>query len=89
MYIKSLKVQMKLGLEDKRKAIALRQDGYTNNEIRKIIPNLSKGTISGWLKNIELSPEHRKRKIQTTKDAAGSRLQRVKFTGKYQSGLKC
>ena len=55
---------MKLRLEDKRKAILLRREGYSYNEIRNIIPDLSKGTISGWLKNIELTTEHRARIIQ-------------------------
>lgn len=54
---------MKLRLEEKRKAILLRRKGYSYNEIRNVIPNLSKGTISGWLKNIELRPEHRERII--------------------------
>ncbi|HOX41282.1 MAG TPA: hypothetical protein PK263_03755 [bacterium] len=50
---------MKLRIEDKSKAIVLRRQGCSYGEIRKIIPNLSKGTISGWLKNIELTKEQR------------------------------
>ncbi len=46
-------------LKDKKRAINLRLQGKTYNEIRTSIPNLSKSTISGWLKNIEFSPEQR------------------------------
>src|SRR3972149_350754 len=55
---------MKLRIEDKKKSIELRRSGFTYKEIRDQIPNLSKGTISGWLKNIELSPEHKERIIK-------------------------
>ena len=52
---------MKLRLEDKYKAIKFRKNGYSYNEIRSKIPNLSKGTLSGWLKNIVLSDIHKAR----------------------------
>jgi len=42
-------------LKDKKRAIDLRLKGKTYNEIRASIPNLSKSTISGWLKNIKFS----------------------------------
>lgn len=48
---------MKLRLEDKKKAIELRLQGKTFGEIREIIPNLSKSTLSGWLSKIRLSKE--------------------------------
>ena len=62
---------MKLRLEEKRKAIQLRQKGLTYSEIRNIIPNLSKGTLSGWLKNIELSPDQRTRILEKLKAGRG------------------
>lgn len=48
-------------LKDKRKAIELRIQGKTYREIRSIIPNLSKSTLSGWIKNIELTSEQNKK----------------------------
>ena len=47
-------------LEDKKRAIGLRLQGKTYKEIRSSIANLSKSTISGWLKDIEFSPKQRK-----------------------------
>ncbi|MFA5767179.1 MAG: hypothetical protein WC919_04605 [Candidatus Paceibacterota bacterium] len=52
---------MKLRLEDKKRAIELRIQGKTYGEIRKLIPNLSKSTLSNWLTNVKLSPEQEKR----------------------------
>jgi hypothetical protein len=43
-----------------RKAIRLRKSGQSYNEIRKSVP-VVKSTLSLWLKDIPLSPEHRKR----------------------------
>jgi len=57
-------------LEDKRKAIELRQKGFTYNEIKEIIPSISKGTLSGWLKNIDLSNIHKERILDKIKDAS-------------------
>lgn len=48
---------MKLRLEDKRKAIGLRLRGKSYREIMAVIPNLSKSTLSGWIKNVKLTPE--------------------------------
>ena len=56
-------------LEDKRKAIELRVQGKTFGEIRSIIPNLAKSTLSVWLRNVKLTPEQEKklkRNIETT-----------------------
>lgn len=52
---------MKLRLEDKNKAIKLRIQGKTYKEIREIIPNLSKSTLSGWLKNFKLNSKQEKK----------------------------
>ncbi len=44
----------------REKAIALRKLGKSYNEIRKILGIKSKGTISYWFRDLELSPESRK-----------------------------
>ncbi|MCL5411038.1 MAG: hypothetical protein M1324_04325 [Patescibacteria group bacterium] len=76
---------MKLRIIEKRQAIELRQNGLSYNEIRKIIPNLSKGTLSGWLKNIELTPDHRARII--SKISSGAAKGRIKgaWTNKFKA----
>lgn len=50
---------MKMRLEDKKRAIDLRIQGKTYNEIISSIPNLSKSTISGWLKDLKLSQKQK------------------------------
>jgi len=79
---------MRLRLEDKRKAIDLRQRGYSYSEIRQVIPNLSKGTLSGWLKNIELSPEHKERILK--KIIRGSERSRLRgaWTNKQKADTR-
>lgn len=52
---------MKLRLEDKNKSIKLRIQGKTYKEIQDIIPNLSKSTLSGWLKNVKLNSSQKKK----------------------------
>lgn len=52
---------MKLRLQDKRKAIELRLRGKSYREIMAVIPNLSKSTLSGWLKYVKLTPEQEKK----------------------------
>jgi len=67
---------MKLRLVEKRKATELRRKGMTYSEIRSIIPNLSKGTLSGWLKNIDLSPDQKMKILEKIKAGRGhSRIQ--------------
>ena len=75
---------MKLRIHDKRQAIALRQQGHSYSEIMRVIPNLSKGTISGWLKNIELSSEHRQRIIEK----AASIPKEVRLRGAWANKAK-
>ncbi|MEA3453197.1 MAG: hypothetical protein U9Q96_02600 [Patescibacteria group bacterium] len=66
---------MKLRLEDKIKAIELRIQGKTFGEIRKIIPNLPKSTLSGWLKNVKLTKaQERKLKKNIEKAICGARV---------------
>jgi len=57
-------------LVDKRKAIELRRQGFTYNEILRVIPKLSKSTLSGWLKNIELTKDQQQRIINKINEAA-------------------
>lgn len=52
---------MKLRLEDKKLSIELRRQGKTYSEIRAIIPNLPRGTLSGWLRNVKLTKEEETR----------------------------
>jgi len=49
-------------LQDRIKAIKLRKQGYTYSQIIKRISNLSKSTLSGWMKKIQLT-ERQKIKI--------------------------
>ena len=46
--------------QDKSKAISLRKKGKSYNEIVKIL-NISKGTLSVWLRDIKMSPEIEKK----------------------------
>ena len=41
--------------ELKPRAITLRKEGKTFSEIRAVIGKIPKGTLSGWLKHIELT----------------------------------
>ncbi|XOB41302.1 MAG: hypothetical protein ACKKMW_01045 [Candidatus Nealsonbacteria bacterium] len=59
---------MKIRLKDKKRAIKLRIQGKSYREIINIIPNLSKSTLSGWLRNVRLTQEQEeklKRNIET------------------------
>lgn len=69
---------MKLRLEDKRKAIELRVQGKTFGEIRSIIPNLSKSTLSGWLRNVELT--------KGQKEALLKNIKRVTYGARVRAG---
>jgi len=54
-------------LKDKVKTIQLRKQGFSYKEIMERISNLSKSTISGWVKYIELTPEQQKLLIKRAK----------------------
>lgn len=56
-----------MNFERKLQAIELRRNGLSYSEIRKSIP-ASKSTLSTWLKDIELTPEQRRKltKLQAT-----------------------
>lgn len=60
---------MRQRVDDKRKAVALRMKGRTYSEIRAVIPNLPKGTLSSWLGHIELDEKQKQRilkKVEST-----------------------
>lgn len=52
---------MRVRLNERILARQLREQGLSFSEIMQRIPNLSKGTLNGWLKGIELSEEQKKR----------------------------
>ena len=58
---------MRLRLEDRIKARQLREQGASFSEILQIIPNLSKGTLNGWLKDIKLTAEQQQRLLEKIK----------------------
>lgn len=69
---------MKLRLEDKRKAIEFRIKGKTFSEIRSIIPNLPKSTLSGWLRDVKLTKKQRKLLLKNIK--------RVTYNARVKAG---
>ncbi len=56
--------------EKKQLAIKLRKDGRTYSEIQKELGHLPKSTLSGWLKNIELTDDHKSRIFERIHSAA-------------------
>lgn len=69
---------MKLRIEEKQKAIELRIQGKSYKQIINAIPNLSKSTLSGWLKYVKLTPEQTKR--------LENNLKKVIYTARVKSG---
>lgn len=61
---------MKIRLNDRIIARELRRLGYSFSEIINRIPNLSKGTLNGWLKDIELTPKQKERLLLKIKIGA-------------------
>jgi len=62
--------------ELKHQAIELRQAGKMYSEIQEEIGHIPKGTLSGWLKNIELSKEQQERikEIRTKNGSLGRHI---------------
>jgi len=60
----------------KLKAIELRKSGFSYSEIKKSI-NISKSTLSNWLKDIELTDEQKKRltRLQATAYLGAKKIQ--------------
>lgn len=75
-------------VEDKNKAQELRRQGKTYSEIRAIIPNLSKGTLCGWVRNIELNQTQKDKVLEKMRNAAESaraiQRQRGSWTNQLQ-----
>ncbi len=66
---------MKARLNDRILARQLREQGFSFSEIREKIPNLPKGTLNGWLKDIELTDKQKERLFAKIKlGAAKGRL---------------
>lgn len=68
---------MKPRLEDKKQAIELRLSGKSYREIITIIPNLSKSTLSGWLRNVKLTPAQEKR--------LGKNIKKITYNARVKS----
>jgi hypothetical protein len=61
---------MKVRLDDRIYARRLRQNGLSFSEIMAKIPDLSKSTLNGWLKNVELTSSQKIRILQKIKTGA-------------------
>lgn len=57
---------MKLLFEQKKTAIDLRKQGFSYSEIQKIVP-VAKATLSGWFKDLPLTPEESSHLARTAK----------------------
>jgi hypothetical protein len=75
-------------------AIELRRQGYTFSEIQTTLGSIPKGTLSGWLKNVELTDTQKTRisEIATKaglagrqKGAWGNRAKRIERLGRIQN----
>lgn len=71
---------MKLRLGERILARELRKQGLSFSEITKKIPNLSKGTLNGWLKDIELSQRQKDRLLTKIKTGADKGRLKGAFT---------
>jgi len=75
--------------KEKQKAIALRKEGLSYNEILERIP-VAKSTLSLWLRDIGLAKRHiqrftEKRKISQAKAAKACRDKRIRITEEIKS----
>ena len=61
---------MKARFDDRNIARELRRQGSSFSEIMEKIPNLSKGTLNGWLKDIELTQDQKNRLLVKMKDGS-------------------
>lgn len=71
---------MHLRLNDRILARELRTKGLSFSEIMSKIPNLSKGTLNGWLKDIKLSELQKARLLKKVKDGASKGRLKGAFT---------
>lgn len=61
---------MKVRLAERILARKLRTKGFSFSEIMRKIPNLAKGTLNGWLKDIELTEQQKQRLLDNIKRGA-------------------
>ena len=73
---------MRLRLNERILARELRKQGLSFSEIVKKIPNLSKGTLNGWLKDIELSQGQKDRLLAKIKIGADRGRLKGAFTNR-------
>lgn len=66
---------MKQRITDKHFAIQLRRRGKSFDEIRSVIPNLPKSTLSGWFKDIELTDEQ----LRNLEKRIQNKLEKARF----------
>lgn len=78
---------MKVRLQDRISARELRRHGLSFTEIISRIPNLSKGTLNGWLKDIELTPKQKRRLLEKMKIGADKARLKGAFTN-HQKRVK-
>jgi hypothetical protein len=67
-------------LATRQHAIALRKSGWTLQEIRRQISGLPKGTLSGWVKHIEISRTQQDRILRKIDDARVRARERAGMT---------
>jgi hypothetical protein len=75
--------------QEKQKAVSLRREGYSYNEILKIVP-VAKSSLSLWLKEVGLSKQQKQRltekKLASARRGAESRRnQKIFITEKIKS----
>ena len=75
-------------VNDKNRAQELRKQGKTYSEIRAIIPNLSKGTLCGWVKNIELTKNQKIIILQNMRIGADSARDTQRQKGSWTNHLR-
>lgn len=74
---------MKARIHERDLARRLRSQGYSHAEIRAIVP-VGKGTLTGWLKDIELTHDQKQRILAKEADARG----RAQLTGAWRNREK-
>ena len=75
-------------VEDKNLAQELRRRGKTYSEIRAIIPNLSKGTLCGWVRNIALTQAQKAKVLEKMKQGADSARATQRQRGSWTNQLR-
>ncbi len=78
---------MKIRLNERILARELRKRGLSFSEIMARISNLSKGTLNGWLKDIELTQKQKQRLLSKIKDGANKGRLKGAFTN-HQKRIK-